>query len=154
MYILKVLYHGFCYKYVKQAVTHPRSHMEEPRCEAGSLVFTANKKNMKDWTWNCTFVSIGQLASQKCWNIKQWLSGPKRRIRGFSQDLPKCLQHKIQSHVNKDPKYHKNWECCTVSILIQKDTIQILNCHNCNQYLKGHKSLELSMSMWFQKNYF
>ena len=42
-------------------------------------------------------------------------------------------------------KHRKNCECCPVSLLIVRQQrlswIQVLNCQNCNQCLKSHKSL-------------
>ena len=48
-------------------------------------------------------------------------------------------------------KHRKNCECCPVSLLIVRQQrmswIQVLNCKNCNQCLKCHKSLGLSLSL-------
>ena len=51
-------------------------------------------------------------------------------------------------------KHRKNCKCCPVSLLIVRSQrlswIQVLNCQNCNQCLKGNKSpgFRLSLSQW------
>ena len=53
--------------------------------------------------------------------------------------------------LQRDFKHRKNCECCPVSLLIvgqqRMSWIQVLNCKDCNQCLKCHKSLGLSLSL-------
>ena len=50
-------------------------------------------------------------------------------------------------HLRSVSNHRKNCECCPVSLLIVRQQrlswIQVLNCQNCNQYLKCHRSLRL-----------
>ena len=55
-------------------------------------------------------------------------------------------------------KHRKNCECCPVSQLIVRSQrlswIQVLNCQNCSQYLKYHKSLGLLLSLYLSLSIF
>ena len=73
-------------------------------------------------------------------------TGQRWARRGLSNTSKECQK-----------KHCKNCKCCPASLLIVRQQrlswIQVLNCQNCNQCLKGHKSLDYhsvsdSVSEW------
>ena len=77
-------------------------------------------------------------------------------LRGFLLKCSRLLTNNSPTSIQPTSsviriKNRKNWECCPVSLLIIRSQrlswIQVINYKNCNQCLKGHKSLGLSLSL-------
>ena len=83
----------------------------------------------------------------------EWFYMARRIILWSGSIYTKKIQYGVQSfhRIHYTCKHHKNCECCPVSLLIVRwqrlSWIQVLHCRNCNQCLKCHESLGLSLSL-------
>ena len=88
-------------------------------------------------------ISIQDTKNTKSYHLNNIFFVELTYLRGNQADLITCSP----MHTSYWRKHRKNCECCPVSQLIVRSQrlswFQVLNCQNCSQCLKCHKSLGL-----------
>ena len=108
-------------------------------------------KSIKSRPNNALMLNKDIGSSTDCENLSHYDDWHNRGILPFCQtridQKPENWKLKQTEKENRKliTKHHKNCECCPVSLLIVRSQrlswIQVLNCQNCSQCLKTHKSL-------------